>query len=124
MGELIPLVVVLSCILVIVVAIMLKSTIRGKQVVRPINQEELVERYKINIDAIRVQVLARELENAGTKSCDEKRTVIVDYNDTEDRIIRFIIDCPRVKKSLADPVPVYPLPAKQGVLSGTQAVVG
>ncbi len=116
MGELIPLIVVLSVVLVIVAAIMFKNTLKGKQVVRPIAEEELVERYKINIDAMRVQVLAKELEDAGRKSCDESRTVLVDYNDTEDRIIRFIVNCPKVRKPLAEP-------AQQGVYK-TQTASG
>lgn len=72
------------------IGIVVGGLIRGKQVVRSF-EEEVVTRIKISLDSVRAQVLGQKLADAGCKSWDKREIVDVDFNDSDDRIIRFTI---------------------------------
>jgi len=98
MGELFPFIVVIAAVLVIVTFLYARKSMNLKQVLLPIEQMDRVERVKIPLDSVRAQVLAKKLEEAGAESWDSRKTVIVDYNDSDDRIIRFIVEPKKPEK--------------------------
>jgi hypothetical protein len=91
MGELFPIILVAAMVLIVVATLMAKASIHGKQVVRPLEQEEIVIRIKISLDSVRAQMLGQKLADAGCESWDKREIVDVDFNDSDDRIIRFTI---------------------------------
>lgn len=94
MGELIPVLAVMAIVLVIVVSLYARKGLNLKQVVKPVEEMDMVERIKIPLNPVRTRTLMskltaalEEVENSKFKA----KTVVVDHPDTDDRIIRFVI---------------------------------
>ena len=93
MGELVPILVVMAVVLVIVVSLYARKGLNLKQVVKPVEEMDMVERIKIPLNPVRTRALISKLAAAVEEAEKSKKptSVIVDHPDTDDRIIRFIV---------------------------------
>ena len=93
MGELIPVLAVMAIVLVIVVSLYARKGLNLKQVVKPVEEMDMVERIKIPLNPIRTRTLMSKLTAALDEVEKSKKptSVIVDHPDTDDRILRFDI---------------------------------
>lgn len=93
MGEVMPIVVAGFVILIIIAVVMAKSQLNKKAVVKPLDQEDMVERIKIHLTGELAKTLAGKLVAANDEAYTEKKAVVVDiYESTTDRLIRFEVD--------------------------------
>ena len=100
MGEVMPLVIAGFIILVIIVAVIAKSQFNKKAVVKPLDQEDMVERVKIRLTGELAKNLAERLSAAGVTAHDHKTMVVVDvYEPGTDRLIRFEVEREKNKSS-------------------------
>lgn len=95
MRELIPIVIAILAILVVVSAIYLRRSLSLRQVVRPVEDMDMVERIKVSLSAEQVQKLVARLEGAVQEAEHARKPVNLDLPDTNDRIIRFIVSPPK-----------------------------
>lgn len=83
MGEVIPILVVGFVILFTMVIVIAKTQLNRKAVVKPMDQEDMVERLKIRLTAIQIKTLGDAVMN---------RTQFVDtYETGTDRMLQFHI---------------------------------
>jgi hypothetical protein len=93
MGEVMPILVVGFVVLVVMVLIMAKAQFNRRAVVKPLEQEDMVERVKIRLTGEAAKVLAKKLVEANDMAFSEKRMVIADiYEPGTDRLIRFEVE--------------------------------
>ena len=93
MGEVMPAVIAGFAILVIVAIVMAKTQLNRKAVVKPLDQEDMVERVKIRLTGELARKLAEKLVSANDAAYSERKTVVVDiYEPGTDRLIRFEVE--------------------------------
>lgn len=93
MGEVMPVVIAGFVILVIIAIVMAKAQLNRKAVVRPLDQEDMVERVKIHLTGELAKKLAEKLVAANDTAFSEKKMVVVDiYEPGTDRLIRFEVE--------------------------------
>lgn len=90
-GELIPFLALIAIILAVVAALYARKIMDRKQVVKSIDEMDMVERVKIPLTAKQVEILSKKLSVASEEATASKKPVILDHLDTDDRIIRFTI---------------------------------
>jgi hypothetical protein len=91
MGELIPILVGILFILAIAAAVYLRKGLSLRQVVKNVDDMDMVERIKIPLTPMRAGTLANKLNQAVKEMAATKKPVIIDHPDTDDRIIRFVV---------------------------------
>jgi hypothetical protein len=93
MGEVMPLLIGGFVILVILVLLVAKAQFNRKVVVKPLEQEDMVERVKIHLTGELAKRLAAKLVEANNTAFSEKRLAVVDiYEPGTDRLIRFEVE--------------------------------
>jgi Mg2+/citrate symporter len=93
MGEVMPVIIAGFVVLIIIAIVMAKSQLNKKAVVKPLDQEDMVERVKIHLTGELAKSLAAKLVAANEEAYREKRMVLVDiYEPGMDRLIRFEVD--------------------------------
>ena len=95
MREFIPVVIAILAILVVISAIYLRRSLNLHQVVKPVEDMDMVERIKIALTSTHVKKLAARLESAAEEAECSGKPVNLDLPDTNDRIIRFIVSPPK-----------------------------
>jgi hypothetical protein len=93
MSEIFPVLIVGLVLLAIVVAVMAKMQLNKKAVVKPMDQEDLVERIKMRLTADLARALARQLAEASDTALQAHQPVVVDiYEPKTDRLLRFEVE--------------------------------
>ena len=82
MGEVMPFVVLVLAILVVTVAAIMKMGLNKRAVVRPLSEEDMVQRIKIRLDVTEAKLLSEELAAASEEAAKSKKTVTVDRYET------------------------------------------
>ena len=92
MGEIIPIAIGITVVLVVIVLALIKVQYSRRVVVKPLDEEELVNRVRVKISAEQAHVLAQKLDAAAAGVESGGAEALVDYNDEpSNRIIRFNI---------------------------------
>ena len=91
MGEVMPLLIVGFAILVIIVIVMAKAQANRKVVMKPIDQEDMVERIKIKLTGYKAICLAQNILRANDESAEGKEGIVEIY-DGNGRLFRFEIE--------------------------------
>jgi hypothetical protein len=91
MREFIPVVIAILAMLVVISAIYLRRSLSLRQVVKPVEDMDMVERIKVSLTTTHVKKLTMRLESAAEEAERSGKPVNLDLPDTNDRIIRFIV---------------------------------
>ena len=89
MGEIIPFLILALAVLFIIGAILMKMTFNRKVVVKPMEQEDLVERVKIPLTSKEAKVLSARLDLASDVACGSKVLVATYLDGRTDRMVEF-----------------------------------
>ena len=88
MGEIMPILIAGLVVLGLIVAFLARMQLNKKAVVKPMDQEDLVERIKMRLTGEIAQTLSRQLAEAGEKACLEHRMVVVDIYEPKTGMAR------------------------------------
>lgn len=83
MGEVMPILVAGLIVLVVLVAVMAKTQLNRNAVVKPMDQEDMVERVKIRLTAEDIKTLSKKLALAADNNN------VVELYDATGRLFRF-----------------------------------
>ena len=92
MGEVMPIVVAGFVVLVVLGLVMAKVQLNKRAVVRPLDQEDMVERVKIRLTGELAVKLAEKLTAANATVLEDGKAIVDIYEPSTDRLIRFEVD--------------------------------
>ncbi len=93
MSEIMPILIAGLVVLGLVVLFLARMQLNKKAVVKPMDQEDMVERIKMRLTGELAQTLSKQLAEAGETTCKERRMVVVDiYEPKTDRLLRFEVE--------------------------------
>ena len=94
MGEVVPVLLGLLGVLIIVVAVLSRNSMRGRLVVKRLDQEDRVERVKIHLKSDEALALSKELAEAAELAKSDRADKVIEHYEfgRDDRLIRFEID--------------------------------
>ena len=93
MGEIMPILISGLVVLGLVVLFLARLHLNKKAVVKPMDQEDMVERIKMRLTSEIARTLSQQLADAVETSSREHRTVVVDiYEPKTDRLLRFEVE--------------------------------
>ena len=93
MGEVMPVVVAGMVVLVLVAAVMAKTQLLRRAVVRPLDQEDMVQRVKVRLSAEQAEGLAGKLVKAAGEAREAgKKGSYVEVYEGAGRLVRFEVE--------------------------------
>ena len=93
MGEVMPILIAGLVLMGLVVIFIAKMQLNKKAVVKPMDQEDMVERIKMRLTGETARTLSKQLAEAGETACREHQKVVVDfYEPKTDRLLRFEVE--------------------------------
>ena len=93
MGEVMPILIAGLVVLGLIVLLLARMQLNKKAVVKPMDQEDMVERIKMRLTSELALSLSKQLAEAGATANNEHRAVVVDiYEPKTDRLLRFEVD--------------------------------
>ena len=93
MSEIMPILIAGLVVLGLMVLFLARMQLNKKAVVKPMDQEDMVERIKMHLTSELALTLSRQLAEAAATCSSEHRTVVVDiYEPKTDRLLRFEVD--------------------------------
>ena len=93
MGEIMPILISGLVVLGLVVLFLARLHLNKKAVVKPMDQEDMVERIKMRLTQELAHTLSKLLAEAAETASKENRQVVVDvYEPKTDRLLRFEVE--------------------------------